>query len=414
MLKRQGQTVDVDLDNIEFSYFADVSLGTPAQKMRLHLDTGSSEMWVNVPSSQLCSQSQSGCVGGTYSASSSSTYKSLNSPFNVSYVDGSGASGDYVTDSLDFGGITLQDFQFGTGNQSTASTGVLGIGYTTLEFSSLSTGKTYPNLPQALKNAGHIVSNVYSLWLNDLDSSTGEILFGGVDKAKFTGTLSTLPIVPLQGSYLYFLIGMSGLSANGQNITSSELPLPVLLDSGSTLTYLPSALAEEVYSQVNAVLAQGSDHAVVSCDLANQGGNFEFDFSGAKIRVPYDEMVLDTDGGQLQNGERACAFGIFSTTGHVAILGDTFLRSAYVVYDLENNEISLAQTVFNTTSEDVESITTSGGAVPGAVKVSDPVDVNTGSTSNLPNSPNAASVATSSIGVVALISGITAFLVDFS
>ena len=36
-------------------------------------------------------------------------------------------------------------------------------------------------------------------------------------------------------------------------------------------------------------------------------------------------------------------------TGGAMILGDTFLRSAYVVYDLESNSIGIAQTVFNST-----------------------------------------------------------------
>jgi hypothetical protein len=53
------------------------------------------------------------------------------------------------------------------------------------------------------------------------------------------------------------------------------------------------------------------------------------------------------------------------------VLGDTFLRSAYVVYDLQNNQISLAQTDFNSTTTNVVEITASG--VPGASPVSSPV-----------------------------------------
>ena len=52
------------------------------------------------------------------------------------------------------------------------------------------------------------------------------------------------------------------------------------------------------------------------------------------------------------------------------MLGDTFLRSAYVVYDIANNEISLAQTDFGSTrSDDVLEIS---GTVPGATAVSNP------------------------------------------
>lgn len=48
------------------------------------------------------------------------------------------------------------------------------------------------------------------------------------------------------------------------------------------------------------------------------------------------------------------------------MLGDTFLRSAYVVYDLENNQISLAATNFNATGTNVQEI---GSSVPGATDV---------------------------------------------
>ena len=54
------------------------------------------------------------------------------------------------------------------------------------------------------------------------------------------------------------------------------------------------------------------------------------------------------------------------------MLGDSFLRSAYVVYDLEQNEISIAQTQFNGGADDVREITR-GNNVPGATAVARPV-----------------------------------------
>lgn len=42
----------------------------------------------------------------------------MSSDFNISYADGSGAAGDYVTDTLTIGGTTIKDFQFGIGFSS--------------------------------------------------------------------------------------------------------------------------------------------------------------------------------------------------------------------------------------------------------------------------------------------------------
>ena len=49
------------------------------------------------------------------------------------------------------------------------------------------------------------------------------------------------------------------------------------------------------------------------------------------------------------------------------MLGDTFLRSAYVVYDLNQNTISLAQTNFNATGDNIMEI--SNTSIPDATSV---------------------------------------------
>src|ERR1700744_1162858 len=46
LLKRAG-TVSETLDNLETLYFANATLGTPGQPIRLPIDTGSSDLWVN-------------------------------------------------------------------------------------------------------------------------------------------------------------------------------------------------------------------------------------------------------------------------------------------------------------------------------------------------------------------------------
>lgn len=53
----------------------------------------------------------------------------MNSDFNISYADGSGAAGDYVTDTLTIGGTTIKDFQFGIGFSSGSSGELLCVKY---------------------------------------------------------------------------------------------------------------------------------------------------------------------------------------------------------------------------------------------------------------------------------------------
>jgi hypothetical protein len=141
--------------------------------------------------------------------------------------------------------------------------------------------------------------------------------------------------------------------------------------------YLPNDITEAIYNNVDAVYDSQNGIAYVACSLANNASTLDFDFSGQTIQVPYNELVLDigSSSGQpltFSNGEPACIFGVAPAQGAEPVLGDTFLRSAYVVYDLANNEISLAQTNFNSTTDDIVEITKSSG-VPGATEVASPV-----------------------------------------
>lgn len=387
-LRRRG-VVKGNLDNKDTLYLFNVSLGTPPQTVRLHLDTGSSDLWVNTPNSALCSSELRPCTStGVYSANASQTYDFIASNFNISYVDGSGAEGDYVTDVLKLGGKSIKDFQFGIGYKSSSPQGILGIGYAINEVQVGRAGKKpYFNLPLRMVSDGLIKSSAYSLWLNDLDASTGNILFGGVDTAQYIGQLQTLPIQKVGGLYSEFLITMTGLSI-GTNIIATDLGQAVLLDSGSSLSYLPDAITEEIYNIMGAQYDENEGAAYVPCSYARSNLTFDFSFSGPVIKVDMSELVIPvTNIGSktplvFNDGTPACLFGIAPAGRGSCVLGDTFIRSAYLVYDLENNEISIAQTNFNATENRIVEISTGQKAVPDAVPVPNSVPATKGTEHN--------------------------------
>lgn len=275
----------------------------------------------------------------------------------------------------------------GLGLQTSVPYGLIGVGYVNNEASLATTRQTYPNLPLALEQAGLIKTVAYSLWLNDLSASTGSILFGGIDTEKYVGQLTKLPILRNAriNNFTEFAVSMSSLEAaspsGSDTLTSSQLPIRVVLDSGTSLSYLPQDLASQVWQEVGAAWDSDDQIPVIPCSFANHAGHFSFGFAGPKgprINVTMDELVLPVSSGPApkftsgpHQGKTVCEFGILNQTEPPFLLGDTFLRSAYVVYDLVNNEIGIAATDFNSTKSNVVAFASQGAAIPSATAVSD-------------------------------------------
>ncbi|OOF93903.1 hypothetical protein ASPCADRAFT_209129 [Aspergillus carbonarius ITEM 5010] len=379
-LQKRDSTVDVSIQNIEDGYYSlNLTLGTPGQQVMLTLDTGSSDLWVNLANSTYCSADNDPCSPyGVFTPSDSSTLKIVGTHLNDTYADGSNLYGPYVTDKVTVGNTSISDMQFGLADSTTVAHGIVGVGYQIATYQAAHDGKVYANLPQALVDSGAIKSAAYSLWLDGLESTTGSILFGGVNTAKYHGELQTLPIVPVEDNYYSLAIALTEVGVEtGSDSTSytDSLPLSVSLDSGTTLTALPSDLVDKIYKAVDATFVEKYNMAHIDCE-ANTDYNVTYSFSGAKITVGMDQLILPFTEPDFPKG--TCVFGLVPSQPGINLLGDTFLRSAYVVYDLANNEISVANTNFNPGDDHILEIGTGTSAVPGATLVPSAVSSATG------------------------------------
>ncbi|KAI0905645.1 aspartic peptidase domain-containing protein [Ustulina deusta] len=379
-------------------YFASCTVGTPAQELTLQLDTGSSDIWVPASSSSVCQDTSQGggCTFGSYDVDKSSSAYLINEEFVISYVDGSGSKGDYIAEVFGIGNVKLENMTMGLGLDTDIAYGLVGVGYALNEASVSATREIYNNLPVMMRDEGHIASTAYSLWLNDLDASKGNILFGGIDTDKYMGDLVRINIDKdtRSNNFTSFQVQLTSLEAHSSSgsdaLTSSSFPVPVVLDSGTTFSYLPQDLAEEVWQEVGAeytiVDNAGTGLPLLPCKLANSNGYFSFGFGGsggAAIKVAMDELVISV-GAKFSSGpnkgEDACQFGIQNFTSAPYLLGDTFLRSAYVVYDLENNEIAIAPTDFNATTSNIVAFPSQGATIPSSTPAPSQDAVNSGPT----------------------------------
>ncbi|KAJ6783263.1 hypothetical protein PWT90_10879 [Aphanocladium album] len=370
------------------AYYATVKIGTPGQEFTLQVDTGSSDTWVPSSSAPLCAVNKTSCTRGTFDSSKSSSFRNIGrDEFLIGYADESHSEGDFFQDSFDIDGLSISNFTMGLAKNTTVTHGLIGIGYANQEVSvsnSTPIGQ-YPNLPIALQRAGHINTVAYSIWLNDIRSKQGSILFGGIDKKKFTGDLMRIDVLPQDGTVSNFtaltvaLTSIEAVSSSGSDwLTISDADvLSTVLDSGSTASRLPNEIAQQIWLEAGAEFSGAIGQAIIPCSFSKNKGYFSFGFAGPngpRINVTMNELVLPSPPGDntrftsgVHKGQLACAFGIQNATVFDAsILGDTFLRSAYVVYDLQNNQIALAPSKFNATDSDIAAFPSLGAPIPSA------------------------------------------------
>ncbi|KAG7195123.1 Aspartyl protease [Scheffersomyces spartinae] len=219
--------------------------------------------------------------------------------------------------------------------------GVLGIGIpnNSSNITSLS------NLPARLKMGGIIEKMVYSMYQLSQNSTRGVVLFGAIDYSKFTGELLTVPITTLLEDSMYLPRSRIEVIVNHLQLSNGEKKVnvltnsyPAVLDSSTELIQVPRALANNLKYILNA--DNSSSAYVIKCP-SDSSLTLDFEFSGSFLSIPVLSLVTSRYAGN-------CTLGIIpQDQGNYIILGRTFLKGAYVVYDLDDREVSLAVRDFN-------------------------------------------------------------------
>lgn len=220
-----------------------------------------------------------------------------------------------------------------------ASVGILGAGPDLSGWTS-----PYPFVIDNLAKQGLIQSRAFSLDIRGLGSDRGSVTYGGIDTKKFSGPLAKRPIIPAAQSpdgYTRYWIYMDGMSITKED--GSELEIfnkpngqPVLLDSGYTVSTLPGPLFEKILEAFpSAHVESSSGDYLVDCDIIDSPGKVNFKFGDVVVDVDYNDFIWQ------QPDLGICKLGV-SQDDDFPVLGDTFLRAAYVVFDWDNQNIHVA------------------------------------------------------------------------
>lgn len=201
--------------------------------------------------------------------------------------------------------------------------------------------------------------------LVSLADISGSILFGGIDTSRYDGSLTTLNLLPENGStdgVIYeFMTTITGaeVTAEGQTTTLWEngpdgieayvgnASQPVLLDTGSTDWYV----SQEVYDKIIATsFSFVNGEGYCNCSKVDPEASFHLTFGGkAQIQVPASQLfapVISPFTGEplsFKGSEDALCTFLISPSNAPWVVGDAVLRSMYIVFDLDNGQVSIAQ-----------------------------------------------------------------------
>ncbi|OBT73686.1 hypothetical protein VF21_06204 [Pseudogymnoascus sp. 05NY08] len=387
----------IDQDGTDFSYTTSVFVGSKNKRLRMLVDSGAASTWVM---GSTCTNSS--CqIHDLYGPADSDTYKATTTTFSLQYGTGT-VSGQYIEDTLGLAGFSLP-VQFGVANNVSDDfnnfpmDGILGL--------SRVPNVVVPGFVDTLIEKKLLDKNIFSVNIyraSDL-ANNGEITFGGVDASKYTGDITYTDITAPGASWV-IPVGEAGFNGKDSGLKGRN----AIIDTGTTYCFMPPADAMLFYANVaGANVSEDGTSYAVPCTTTIPA---EFTFSGATYSIPSKDWVGGKVGGV--ETETMCTSNIYSrnATGDGSwVLGDTFLKSVYAVFDLDQNRIGLAsKSVVVTPKTPTSSLaaatktaspTGTMGASPSETPTSDtPTPIASGSAAQSPTGTDSGPVATMTTG----------------
>ncbi|XP_018314206.1 lysosomal aspartic protease [Mycetomoellerius zeteki] len=228
------------------AYYVIISIGTPPQKFKVQIDTGSSDLWIP---SQNCDLNTLTCsTHNRYDSKNSSTYIPNKIPFNILYRDSS-VCGYLSTDAMKVSHCqanmtTESGFSFVYAEFD----GILGMSYPQISFEGVT--PVFINMI----DQGLVELPVFSIYIDrhvNSEKYGGELILGGSDPFRYDGELTYINIT--RNGYWQFTVDKiriesSTVCANG---------CQAVIDSGTSNLVGPSSDVAVINKLVGVITSNG-------------------------------------------------------------------------------------------------------------------------------------------------------------
>lgn len=252
--------------------------------------------------------------------------KMAGSTWGITYGDGSKCSGIVYQDTVNVGGVTVtsqavesaqtvsSQFQSDVG-----SSGLLG-----LALSSVNTVQPQPQKTFFDNAKADLAAPVFTVNLKK--GKAGNYNFGYINQSEYSGAISYQNIITSHG--FWEIVG-SGYAIGSGSFVSTNID--AIMDTGTTLLYLPQSIVEAYYAQV-----PGSSNSatyggyVFPCSQASSLPNFIFGVGSYRGLIPGSYMNY----APADRYGTTCFGGAQLNTGiGFSIFGDILMKSQFVVFN---------------------------------------------------------------------------------
>lgn len=310
-------------------YYGPISVGNPAQAFTVIFDTGSSNLWIPAVGCKSCGSHP------LFDHTKSSSYVANGTEFKIQYGSGP-VSGFFSQDTVTVGNVQVQNQIFAEVTDASGLglaysigkfDGILGLGFKSISVNGV------PPVFESMISQGLVQNPVFSFYLGKADGQPGELLFGGVDPAHFTGDLTFVPL----SSETYWELQLSSMTLNGQSVSSAT---KVIIDSGTSILAGPSDEVKKIASMVGATpFFLNPSEYTIDCNKIPSLPVLKVVIGNATFELAPQDYVI--------NAGLTCLFGMTgidvpAPRGPLWIMGDIFMRKYYTVFDFGQQRVGFA------------------------------------------------------------------------
>ncbi|KAK9095681.1 hypothetical protein Scep_027150 [Stephania cephalantha] len=349
-------TIEAEVTPVSGEFLMKLKIGTPPVDFLGIADTGSDLVWIQCEPCDDCYKQ----VPPLFDSQKSSSYKELScgsSPcialgsqaycnatqdtcqYSYSYGDSSNTQGDLASETLTFDStsgspVVLKNVTFGCGHSNSGTFSPNGSGLVGLGGGPVS----------LISQLGDTIAGKFSYCLTPLFTKTpspSTLNFGSNAVVSGKGVVTTPRIGDEETTFYYLTLEGLTVGSKGNIFRQSASATlgdeaKIIIDSGTTLTYLPNDLLETVVSGVTKAISlrpvQGPEGLVL---CYNVGSGEKIDIPSITAHFSGADVVLNPVNTFVRVDESTLCLAFASATGNVPIFGNIAQINFLVGYDLE-------------------------------------------------------------------------------